>query len=78
MNSARSLRSRRLCGELFFGQIHRGDAEPAEIAQRKTIFPTDSFRRKFVSLALVDTRTNTNFRLKGRTTNLSELDRSPQ
>ena len=26
----------------FFGQIHRRDAEPAEITQRKTIFPTDS------------------------------------
>jgi len=39
------MRSRRLCGELFFGQIHRRDAERAEITQRKLFFrPTPEGR----------------------------------
>src|SRR5258706_1797644 len=41
-NSARSLRPRRLRGECFWEQIHRRDAEPAEVTQRENTFPTDS------------------------------------
>src|SRR6185295_11573842 len=37
-NSERSLRYRRLCGELFFGQIHRRTAGHAKITQRKLFF----------------------------------------
>ncbi len=42
-DSAPPLRTRRLRGESVFGpEFHRRDAEYAEVALRKTVFPTDS------------------------------------
>ena len=40
--SAFPRRSPRLSGELFSEQIHRRGAKNAELAQRKTVIPTDS------------------------------------
>jgi hypothetical protein len=47
--SAQSLRSLRLCGELFAARIHRRDAEHAEFTQRVNPFET-AFR---ASLCLI-------------------------